>query len=145
MNNNESCIKACNKLLRGELSAINAYTKALNGLSDASRSGPLEQILSDHRDSAEVLRSHLIDMGAVPDPDAGAWGTFTSTVQGAAVAMGDSVSLASLKEGEEHGIGEYEEALGDEDVMDEAKAAIRRTLLPRLVEHITVLEGLRAA
>ncbi len=50
----------------------------------------------------------------------------------------------ALKEGEEHGIREYEEALDKLDVMEDAKATIREELLPRLVSHLPLLESLRA-
>ena len=143
--NTESCIKSCNKLLRGELSAIETYTQAINKLSGSARIDPLEQILSDHRDSAELLRDHIVEMGAVPETDSGAWGNFAKAVEGTAELMGDSLTLLVLQEGEEHGISEYQEALASTDVMEEAKATIGEILLPRLLEHLSVLENLRAA
>jgi rubrerythrin len=145
MNDIESCTAACNKLLRGELAAIETYSQALEKFADDPESSTLEQILSEHEESAEVLREHLAQMGAVPDMDSGAWGSFAQAVEGTAELFGESAALTALIEGEQHGISEYEEALDDPDVMEEAKATIQDTLLPRLFEHVAVLEQLRAA
>ena len=144
MKNNESCIKICNQLLRGELSAIETYNQAIDKFKDSpTEIEVLEQILVDHEDSAELLRDHLVEMGAVPDTDSGAWGAFAKAVEGTATLLGESAALMALKEGEEHGIREYEDALADADVMEEAKETIREELLPRLVSHIPLLEALR--
>ncbi len=144
MSDSQSCIQACNKLLRGELSAIETYQQALEKFSGAPEEPLLSKILDDHQKNADALRDHLSEMGGVPDNDSGAWGIFAKAVEGAAKLLGESTALAALKEGEEHGIYEYEDALSSKDVMDEMKTTIRGTLLPRLQKHITTLEGLPA-
>ncbi|MES2923125.1 MAG: DUF2383 domain-containing protein [Verrucomicrobiota bacterium] len=145
MNTTESCIAACNKLLRGELSAVETYEQALEKFSSSPESRILEQIMDDHEDSALILRDHLSDMGGTPDSDSGAWGSFAKAVEGTAKLFGESAALQALREGEEHGISEYEEALNDNEVMEEIKGAIRGTLLPRLLAHLEALDGLRPA
>jgi len=145
MNDSDSCIKVCNQLLRGELSAIETYLQAIEEFKDSpAEIEALEQILMDHENSAESLRDHLDEMGAIPDTDSGAWGAFAKAVEGTATLLGESAALMALKEGEEHGIREYEEALDNLDVMEDAKATIREQLLPRLMSHLPKLESLRS-
>lgn len=142
MNENQNCISACNKLLRGEISAIETYQQALEKFSDSPHRATIEQILDDHSKSADALRKHIADMGGTADSDSGLWGDFAKAVEGTAKLLGDSPAIAVLKQGEEHGISEYKEALNDPNVMAEAKVMYRDTLIPRLQKHIAVLEAL---
>ncbi len=142
-NATETCVDVCNKLLRGEISAIESYQESLEKLENPDHREDLRLILEDHRQSADLLRDHISAMGGVPDTNSGAWGSFVQAVAGAASLVGRSSSLSTEIQGEEHGINEYEEALEDPDVMDEIKTSIRSTLIPRLQEHITVLESLQ--
>ncbi len=138
----QNCISACNKLLRGEISAIETYQQALDKFSDTPHRATIAGILDDHRKSADALRKHITDMGGTPDSASGLWGEFVKAVEGTAALMGDSPAIAVLKQGEEHGISEYKEAINDPEVMDEAKVMYRDTLIPRLQKHIAVLEAL---
>ncbi|RYZ80830.1 MAG: DUF2383 domain-containing protein [Proteobacteria bacterium] len=142
MNNNKNCVSACNKLLRGEISAIETYQQALEKFADTPHRSTIESILDDHRKSAEALRKHIADMGGVADTDSGLWGGFAKAVEGTAKLLGDTPAIAVLKQGEEHGISEYKEAINNPDVMEEAKVMYRDTLIPRLQKHIAVLEAL---
>jgi rubrerythrin len=143
MNDTNLCAEACNKLLRGEISAIETYTQAMEKFTDDPENAMLDQIRLDHEESAAVLREHLSEMGAVPDTDSGAWGSFAQAVEGTAKLLGESATLQALIEGEQHGISEYEEALDNSEVIEEAKASIRDTLLPSLIDHVETLERLR--
>ena len=145
MNDTESCIKACNELLRGELSAIETYNQALEKFSDSPKKDTLRDILGDHEESADQLREHIFAMGGAPDSSSGPWGAFATAVEGTAKLLGESAALQALIEGEEHGKNEYEEALDDTDLMEETKATIRESLLARQIIHIEILENLRAA
>lgn len=144
MNATHECIDVCNSLLRGELSAIETYGQALEKFENDTERSALRAIQNDHQNSAARLREHLIDMGAEPASDSGAWGTFAKAVEGTAKLLGESPALAALQQGEEHGVDEYEEALRNDDVMAEIKAVIRQQLLPPLSEHVAALERLRA-
>jgi rubrerythrin len=144
MNATDECIDVCNSLLRGELSAIETYNQALEKFEAEVERSALQAIRSDHEASASSLREHIIDMGAEPSTDSGAWGTFAQAVEGTAKLLGESPALAALQQGEEHGIDEYEEALRNSDVMEEIKGVIRQELLPRLSEHVAALDRLRA-
>lgn len=144
MNATHECIDVCNSLLRGELSAIETYNQALEKFDSETERSALRSIQNDHQNSASRLRDHIIEMGAEPAAESGAWGTFAKAVEGTAKMLGESPALAALKQGEEHGIDEYEEALRNTGVMDEIKTVIRHELLPPLSEHIAALDRLRA-
>lgn len=139
---NEDCIKVHNKLLRGELSAIETYAKAIEKYPNSSAIPELRRIQSEHRQSANTLTANIREMGGVPDTDSGAWGTFANAVQSASNLFGEGSAIESLQRGEEHGKNDFEAALEDDDVMDTHKTTIRNELLPRVKEHIVTLEGL---
>lgn len=141
----QSCIDACNKLLRGELSAVETYNQAIEKFSGSGESNILVELRGEHEHSVRELSAHVSAMGGTPDSDSGPWGTFAEAVEGSAKMFGESAALIALIEGEKHGIDEYKDALADPEVMEEAKDSIRENLLPRLFDHVTVLERLRAA
>lgn len=141
----QSCLDSCNKLLRGELSAVQTYNQAIEKFSGSRESDILVRLRSEHEQSVRELSAHVSAMGGVPDSDSGPWGTFAAAVEGTAKMLGESTTLTALIQGEKHGISGYEDALDDPEVMDEAKTSIRDHLLPRLLDHVVVLEGLRAA
>lgn len=136
----EKCIDVCNKLLRGELSAIETYDQALDKIEDGPESARLRTIKADHTKSVSALRANIQRMGGEPDTDSGVWGTFAQAVQGGAKIFGKTAALKALKEGEEHGQNLYEEALNNEDVMPESKDLISNELLPRQIVHINSLD-----
>jgi hypothetical protein len=138
MNATEDCIDVCNSLLRGELSAVETYTQAIEKFDTEVELTALRGIRSDHEKAASRLREHLIDMGAEPAADSGAWGGLVT-----AKMLGESPALAMLEKGEQHGIDEYQEALEDPNVMSEIKQVIRGELLPSLAEHLATLSRLR--
>ena len=145
MNATHECIDVCNSLLRGELSAIETYSQALAKFVDDPARSALEDIRFDHEASASRLRDHILEMGAEPSTDSGAWGEFAKAVEGTAKIFGETAALEALERGENHGIDEYEKALRNPDVMDEIKTVIRTRLLPVLTEHIATLKRLKKA
>lgn len=139
---NEECIKTCNSLLRGELSAIETYAKAIEKYPSTVVTPELTRIQSEHRRSATRLEQNVSEMGGSPETGSGAWGVFASAVQSAANLFGTESAIESLQRGEEHGKKNYEDALNSEDVMPACKDMIRTELLPRVCSHVEVLERL---
>lgn len=142
--NHEHCIESCNRLLRGERSAVETYDIALKHYDGNPEvvSG-LARIRDEHVRAVEVLEENVLSMGGVPDRTSGAWGTMATTVQSTASMAGESVALSSLQMGEKAGQGGYEDALKDDEVMPACKQLISSKLLPRLLEHIATLEHLQ--
>jgi len=142
-------IKQLDSLLRGEISAAETYRMAIEKLGDSSvptsslSLGQLRQMQEDHGRAAQALRDRIRELGGDPSDSSGAWGVWAQTVQGTANLFGDVSALKALKEGEEHGFKDYEEALGDVDAA--SRQVIEGQLLPRQQEHISLLDTLIAA
>jgi hypothetical protein len=129
-----------NSLLRGELSAVETYRQAIDKVHIGREQ--LRRIQDEHIDAVNVLRQHITDRGGTPATGSGPWGVWANLVQKAANVVGPETALKSLKEGERHGIDEYEEAIQDESVEAECKSLISTTLLPRQREHLQMLDNL---
>jgi uncharacterized protein (TIGR02284 family) len=138
----EHCIDICNKLLRGERSAVETYNQAIERHADSTVRPELERIRMDHQEAVSRLSQSVREMGGVPDEGSGAWGVFARGVQAAANLFGAESAVSNLQNGEQHGRSDYEDALSDEEVMPEHKAMIRDELLPRTQRHIATLERL---
>jgi uncharacterized protein (TIGR02284 family) len=131
-----------NSLLRGEISAKETYTQAIDKL--AKEGDPdvevLRQIAREHTGAVERLRDAVRRAGGTPDESSGAWGSFAKSVEGTAKAFGEKAALKALKEGEEHGLKDYQEALDDVD--SSARQVIAGELIPAQQRHIQVLDSL---
>jgi hypothetical protein len=135
-----------NSLLRGEMSAIETYRMALDKLAGSNDPGvaQLEAMRVDHRDAADALWHLMERKGERPAEGSGAWGAFAKAVEGTAKLFGNAAALKALKEGEEHGLKEYDEALHDNSLGAEAQAVLRG-FLNRQRSHIEVLDRMLAA
>lgn len=142
-NNMKPCIDACNSLLRGELSAVETYSLAINRYTGKPAVSELQSIRSEHALSAARLSQNVREMGGTPDDDSGAWGLFAKAVQSAADLFGAGSALESLQKGEEKGRDDYLDAIASDDVMESCKDMIRSELLPRVNHHISILERLK--
>ena len=135
-----------NKCLRGELSAVETYTQALDkARSDPGRGAELQQlsrILEDHRRAVSQLRSLVRQAGGTPSDDSGAWGAWSKTVLGAAKMFGDAAALKALKEGEESGLKDYRNATRDANTASSAAAGELAALASKNEEHIRTLDQL---
>lgn len=137
-------VTALNSLLRGEMSALETYRDAREKLGEESVLGAeLLQIQLEHRDASDALWHHIEQHGGKPSEGSGPWGAFAKTVEGAAALLGDNAVLKALKEGEEHGLKDYQDALEDKDLPEDCKAVIRG-LLVKQREHIATLDRLMA-
>ncbi len=143
MSQQEMCITACNKLLRGELSAIETYTQALTAFGTDRAASQLRHILAVHEDNASRLRQHIAEMGGEASLNSGLWGGFAKALEAGALALGESPALAVLQAGEDHGVREYEDALLNPGMMEDIKNAIRQHMLPRSHENMNTLLRLK--
>lgn len=144
MTSTEPTIDTLNCLLRGELSAIETYSQAIHKLSGSDQHPMLATLRSEHQESVGILRRLIRERGGDPVTDSGVWGVFAKAVEGAAVAMGTGPAVAALKQGEEHGIREYEDALKDGDLDPAIKDIIRNQLLPAGERHLSNLATITA-
>jgi len=132
-----------NSLLRGELAATETYQQALPKLQGTPVYEDLQHIHKDHREAANTLRQHVHRVEGKPDQGSGSWGAFAKAVEGTAKVFGVNAALKALKEGEEHGIKEYQEALNN-GLPSVCRNLIETTLLPQTRAHVSTLDRLMA-
>ena len=136
-----------NQLLRSELSAVETYQQALDKerekFGHETEFQQLNAILAEHQQAASQLTTQIQQLGGTPVQDSGAWGMWSKIVMATAKLMGDKAALKALKEGEESGLKEYQEALHDTTTPSEVKTVLN-SLLPKQQAHIRTLDGLMA-
>lgn len=129
-------------LAKGELAAVETYRMALAKFPAGRSAKELRRIVREHADAARLLREWNLDLDPAPPDAPGLWGAFAAAVEGAAQMFGETAALKALKEGEEHGVRRFREALDDERVGAEVKELICGVLLPRTWSHVSALERL---
>jgi hypothetical protein len=139
-------VRQLNSLLRGEISAAETYRMAIDKAADASSAqstsnlGMLREIQEEHGRAAQALRDRIRELGGEPSDSSGPWGAWAKFTQGTANLFGDTASLKSLKEGEEHGLKDYRE--GSDDVDMASQQLIENQLIPAQQRHINLLDQL---
>lgn len=131
-----------NKLLRGELSAVETYEQALEKFESDETIRTLVDIRNEHMAVVKALTDHLMAFGVEPELSSGLWGSFARTVTGAAKILGPQTVIAALHEGEEHGILAYENAINNTELPHDCFMLIHRDLIPLGHKHCAMLEGL---
>ena len=134
-----------NSILRGELAAIETYDQVLEKFAGKLQTVELIKIRDEHKEHVSHLTEHVRKGGVEPSTESGTWGTFTNALTGVAKLIGPETALAALKTGEEHGIGQYEKADQNKDLLDETKTLIRTKLLPEARAHVATLDKLIAS
>jgi demethoxyubiquinone hydroxylase (CLK1/Coq7/Cat5 family) len=133
-------IDVLNALLRGEVAAAGAYDQVLAKFDGQPQAVELQRIRDEHTEAAAVLRERVRHFGGDPSEGSGVWGKLTFAITGTAKIFGPAAALGTLKQGEEYGIGQYENALTDPEVDSEDKDLIRHRLLPRCNSHVAALD-----
>jgi hypothetical protein len=128
-------------LLRGEISACETYRQAVEKFENGGR-GELDEMLNQHRDAVSTLQRLVTDRGGVAETKSGVWGSWAALVTGTAKAFGPAATLRALREGEEHGVKVYEEAIADDGIDEEARNLVRMRFLPAQHAHIARLQRL---
>ena len=138
----DRAVEQLNSLLRGEISAVQTYDQALRKLGDhfGDEAAELRRIAQEHGEHAQDLRARVRTLGGDPDDSARVWGTLVQAVEGTARLLGDPAALKALREGEEHGLRDYRDALSELDV--ESRRLVQDALLPAQLRHIQALESM---
>jgi uncharacterized protein (TIGR02284 family) len=137
----QSTVETLNTLLRGELAATETYQQALEKISEEPGASDLRTMHVEHREAANTLRQHVRNLGGLPDTGSGPWGAFAKAVEGTAKLFGNVTALKALKEGEEHGVKEYRDAL-EQDLPSECRMLIVSKLLSQTERHVQTLDRL---
>jgi uncharacterized protein (TIGR02284 family) len=138
-------VRQLNSLVRGEISAVETYKMAIDNVDESDqatmdRLSLLREIQSEHGQAAQLLRERIRTLGGEASDSSGAWGAWAQSVQGTANLFGDNAALKSLKEGEEHGLKDYQEAIDDVDSV--SRQLIEGQLIPNQERHIALLNQL---
>ena len=119
-------ISSLDKMLRGEISAVETYDMALKQTKNFAIESDLSQLKATHSAAVAVLRAFIIENGGAPSESSGAWGLWARVVEQVASILGDLTMLKSLKEGEEHGVNDYNKVLEDESVTFKTKETLKK-------------------
>lgn len=134
-------MKQVDKLIRGEISAVESFDTVMNKVKDIGEVNELAQIRQDHQRAVETLKHFAEGDELDKTQSSGPWGTFTTAFAGGASLFGDKAAIAALKMGEQHGLNEYREALADDGVRAEVKELIRTELIPCQERHLALIEN----
>jgi len=134
--------EALNSLLRGELSAVETYTQAVSKFDDAQVISELQKIRDEHSRAVRELRDRVILFSGTPAESSAVWGTFTAAVTATAKVLGPATVVAALRQGEEHGISAYEDALHNPEIHADCHRMILTDLLPACRKHVEELNHL---
>ena len=139
----EAC-RQLNSFLRGEISAAETYRMAIDKASQSADGNAnmsmLREIQEEHGRAAQAVRDRIRELGGEPSDSSGAWGAWAKFTQGTANLFGDAASLKALKEGEEHGLKDYEEGVDDIDAT--SSELVQNQLIPAQQRHIALLDQL---
>lgn len=129
-----------NSVIRGERAAAETYKQALDKVGNDPRSKRLRSIYTDHLSAVMELKKHVRARFDEPVDSSGIWGAFAKTFMGTAKLFGDHSTLKALKEGEEHGLKQYEGLLEDDDIDAGVNLLVKNTLIPKQREHLRQLD-----
>lgn len=133
-------VDVLNSLLRGEVAAGTVYDMVIAKFDGRPEAIELQRIRDEHTEAAAVVRERVRHFGGDPAERAGIWGKLTAAITGTARLLGPATALGTLKQGEEYGIGQYENVLNDASVDSDDKDLIRYRLLPRCHSHVADLD-----
>jgi bacterioferritin (cytochrome b1) len=141
--NDDRTIRQLNSFLRGEISAAETYRMAMDHVANdewpavSPKLDFLHQIQKEHGLAAQALRERIRALHGSPADSSGPWGAWAKLAQRTADLFGDVASLNMLKEGEEHGLRDYETGY---NAMDATSAILlREELIPGQQRHIDLL------
>jgi uncharacterized protein (TIGR02284 family) len=121
-------VETLNSFLRGEISAVETYKKALDHVKEARLRSELEELERDHEARVAALRERIERLGGQPTESSGVWGTLTELMQAGADALGEKAAIQALEQGEDHGLADYRRDV--DQLHGEARRFARMELLP---------------
>ena len=133
-------VEDASRLLRGELSALEAYDQVMEKFRSDPAAKRLQAFRNEHDRAAKFWRDEILAKGLAPDEDSGPWGQVVFTVVGAAKLFGETSALQALKSGESHGLSEYKAFLKRTDLPERLKKKMREDFIPLQERHIASLE-----
>lgn len=137
-----NAVRTLGQLLQGELSAVEAYRRALHRPEARPLLRRLRRIERDHEDAVIRLESRIRALGGEPPRSSGVWGRWAEGVEGTAPVVGHLADFKALLQEEEHSLSRYQDALRDGGLDEESAELIRETLLIQVKEHLPDVRAL---
>jgi uncharacterized protein (TIGR02284 family) len=131
-------------LIRGEMAAMEAYDVALKDVKDKNQKSKLQKIRNEHEKNISILSKFVASKTELLEDtsDSGPWGEFAKAWTKTRSFVDNEGALKALRQGEEHGVKEYKEALEDKSINAQLKDTIRKQMLPNQEKHIETLKTL---
>lgn len=130
------------EILRGEMSAAEAYRQVMESLNKDPEVQRLRTFLEDHNKAVDYWKTQIASDRTIEEGGSGVWGKAVKTFVGASKLFGNSSALGALREGEEYGLSEYKDLLKSEDITMQQKEEIRNRFIPLQEKHIDSLNAM---
>jgi hypothetical protein len=124
----QATIEKLGECFRHELSAVETYELALQGVTHVGLHHALQELLVSHSRRTDQLRERIGLQGGQPPSSSGVWGAFAKAVQRGADLLGDRAAIGALEQGEDRALAFYAEGL--EGCDPSTRTLIGRDLLP---------------
>ena len=131
-----------NEVLRGEVSAVEAYQQALDTVKEDPEVNRLQEFLADHQSAVSYWKKQVNDQGVVVEASSGPWGTAVEAFVGTAKLFGNNPALKALRRGEEYGLNEYEKLTRDGHLSPTQTSYVRDVLIPNQLRHINSIDAM---
>jgi hypothetical protein len=142
MSKADATVDALNELLRGELSAVESYDRALPAVQDKpGLRVDLQECRASHELRVERIRRAILDRGGEPAHASGAWGAFAKAFSGGARHLGWKPVIFALEEGEDHGLAAYGEEMPR--LVEEVRRLVETEIYPEQQHTHNVMSALR--
>lgn len=135
--------EAINQILRGEISAVEAYHQVMKKINSQPEKQRLETFLESHQRNVDYWTQQADGLALKPEADSGPWGHVVEAFVGAAKLFGETATLIALQKGEEHGKSEYETLLRNKYISAENKRFVTNIVMPELEQHIESIEAMK--
>lgn len=137
----EKVVRILNSLLRSEISATESYTQAIPRF--ASDVEVLREIAREHGQAVTELRAAIQSVGGTPDQSSGVFpALLPRVVNGPAQVFGEAAALKVLKDVEERGLDEYQDAI--QRLNGSGSSWISDSQIPAQIKHISSIDSLIA-
>ena len=130
------------EIIRGEISAVEAYEQVLKEIDADPESLRLEKFRDQHLHAVNYWQRQVKREGKIPEQSSSIWGTVVETFVGVSKLLGSTSALKALKAGEEHGLKNYTNMLEDSNLTSMQKKEIIDTFIPRQKQHIETINSL---
>lgn len=137
-----SQVSSLRTVLRGEISAVEAYQMMMDNIENDSEIHRVKEFLKDHQTAVNFWQRQVSDERVEPDISSGPWGILVETFMGSAKLFGNVAAMKAIKEDEEHGLHKYRELLKDKNLSIDQKGYIRNVLIPSQKRHIDSIRSM---